>query len=141
MSTRKSCKNDSDPAADEISGHPDDRPYPLAEAVRRFLGPPWTANSLRTEIRKGRLVAERIAGKLAVTEAAIREMRVLCRRKPKGQDSTSVSTSTGMARDGSSGTVDTTQAQDALRATFQALSKPSQTTSGQNTQRRKPAGS
>ena len=76
-----------------------DRPYPLARAVELFLGPPWTVSSLRTEIRKGRLVAERIAGKLAVTEAAIQEMRVRCQEKPKGPGSTSDAREHGPGRD------------------------------------------
>lgn len=54
--------------------------YSLAEAVDRFLpGGVWTVSSLRTEIRKGRLQVERIAGKFGVTESAIEEMRKLCR--------------------------------------------------------------
>jgi len=115
------------------------RPYPLARAVELFLGPPWTVSSLRTEIRKDRLEAVRIAGKLAVTETAIREMIVRCREEPKGHGSICGSTSTGTAPGGSFETVNTTQAQDALRATLQALSKPLQNTSGQNTRRRKRA--
>ena len=57
-----------------------ERIYSLKEAVERFLpGGAWTVSSLRTEIRKGRLVAERIAGKLGVTESAVARMRELCR--------------------------------------------------------------
>ncbi len=64
--------------------------YSLAEAVDRFLpGGVWTVSSLRTEIRKGRLQVERIAGKFGVTESAIEEMRKLCRERQKAHGSTS----------------------------------------------------
>jgi hypothetical protein len=115
------------------------RPFPLARAVELFLGPPWKVSSLRTEIRKGRLEAVRIAGKLAVTERAIKDMIVRCREKRKDRGYTSESGSIGRASIGSSETVDTKKAQDALLTTLRELSRPSPATSPRSTRRRKQA--
>ena len=63
--------------------------YTLKEAVEKYFpGGTITVAALRTEIRKGRLIPERIAGKFCVTESAIRRMRKLCREKPRPQGST-----------------------------------------------------
>ena len=128
--------------AKSVQDHPavSDRPYPVAVAVELFLGPPWTVSSLRTEIHKGRLEAERIAGKLAVTEAAIGEMRARCREKPKAQGSTSDTPErparrSHYIRDGRS-----RKAQDALRATLTGLSERSPPTSHRSTEHPKTGG-
>lgn len=111
--------------------------YPLKEAVDRFLpGGHWTVSSLRTEIRKGRLQVERIAGKIGVTEAAIREMRALCREKQRAPGSTSKNSKPGDKPCGSSETEEKTQALDAAKATLKALRKRSRATSRKSTNRR-----
>lgn len=108
--------------------------YPLKEAVDRFLpGGHWTVSSLRTEIRKGRLQVERIAGKIGVTESAIREMRQLCRDKPKDPASTSGPPDTTGKQPGLSSTEERKQAQDAAKATLKALRTGSRNTSRKNT--------
>ena len=99
--------------------------YSLAEAVDRFLpGGVWTVSSLRTEIRKGRLQVERIAGKFGVTESAIEEMRKLCRERQKAHGSTS---GNGQAErpSGVLETANAKSAQVAAQATLQALKKNS----------------
>ena len=54
--------------------------YTLAEAARLFFpGGRITARSLRTEITKGRLRVEIVAGKVMVTESALEAMLELCR--------------------------------------------------------------
>ena len=54
----------------------DDELMTLAEAAAVFWPDgPLTVRSLRTEIAKGSLTAERIAGKVFVTPAALKEMR------------------------------------------------------------------
>ena len=70
MSSRKSCRKarasptPNVPASDGL-----DRLYTLAQAAEQLLGPPWTVSSLRTEIRKGRLVPMRIGGSLRSDQA------------------------------------------------------------------------
>jgi predicted RNA-binding Zn ribbon-like protein len=60
-----------------------ERRYTLKQAIDQFFPDgPLTVASLRTEIRKGRLVAERIAGKLTVTEASLALMLEQCREEP-----------------------------------------------------------
>ena len=55
--------------------------YPLSVALERFFpGGYWTVATLRTAIRNGDLVAERIGGRLAVTESAVQEWRERCRQ-------------------------------------------------------------
>jgi len=57
--------------------------YSLADAASRFFpGGRITKRSLQTEIRKGRLRAELIAGKHFVTESAIQSMCVACQLAP-----------------------------------------------------------
>lgn len=116
-----------------------ERPYTLKQAVAIFLGPPWTVSSLRTEIRKGRLVAERIAGKLAVTESAIARMRELCRESANRPASTS-DTATDEPQCGSSSDSDLNRAQAAAKATLQALKENSLPPLPRNTSRRKQRG-
>jgi hypothetical protein len=119
---------------------PDIEPiYPLAEAVARWLpGGHWTVASLRTEIRAGRLRAHMIAGKMGVTETAIREMIERCRVVPKDPASISdphAGTKAAAHPDGSSATDLAKSAQDAALATAQALKRPSRPTSPRSTTR------
>jgi hypothetical protein len=59
-----------------------DDPVPLQVAAEIFFPAGGvTEQSLRTEIRKGRLAVERIAGKDFVTKRAIDEMRERCRNQ------------------------------------------------------------
>jgi hypothetical protein len=55
---------------------------PRYAASRFFPGGRITERSLQTEIRKGRLRAELIAGKHFVTESAIQSMCVACQLAP-----------------------------------------------------------
>lgn len=58
--------------------------FTLADAAAKFFaGGKITAASLRTEIAKGRLGYEKIAGKYRVSEADIEQMRRLCRVPPR----------------------------------------------------------
>lgn len=61
----------------------------LKEAAER-ISPALTADSLRTEARRGRLHITRVAGKSFVTEADLREMLERCRGVPRDPDSGSV---------------------------------------------------
>jgi len=116
---------------------PDIEPiYPLAEAVARWLpGGHWTVASLRTEIRAGRLRAHMIAGKMGVTETAIREMIERCRVVPKDPASISDPRDATAPPDGSSATDLARSAQDAALATARALKRPSRPTSPKSTTR------
>jgi hypothetical protein len=110
--------------------------HSLEEAVRLFLpGGRWTVASLRTERRKGRLKVEKIAGKIGVTESAIREMRRLCQEEQKAQDCSSAPPARIAAPFGSSSTEEQKKAQDAAKATARALTKRSRNTSPTNTSR------
>lgn len=115
-----------------------ERRYTMKQAVATFLGPPWTVSSLRTEMRKGHLVVERIAGKLAVTESAIRGMLDKCREDALRPASTS-SEDKAERRSGSSEASDLKKAQAAARATLKALKESSRASSASGTSRRKPA--
>lgn len=65
------------PEPDEIDP---DAPLRLEDAIKvAFPMGGMTASGLRTEINRGRLTAERIAGKLFVTLNGIKAMRELCR--------------------------------------------------------------
>src|SRR5689334_12497976 len=74
-----------------------------------------TLNTLRTEIRRGTLVPERIGGKYFVTPRAIREMRLSCRapvsRHALSSDATGTASGAGL-----SATSDGIAAQAALLA-------------------------
>lgn len=68
----------------------DDRLLTLAQAIEIFYPDgPLTIASLRTEIKKGGLTAERIAGKIFVTPRGLTEMRIKCREQPNRHGSTS----------------------------------------------------
>lgn len=116
-----------------------ERRYTLKQAVQHFFPEgPFTVSSLRTEIRKGRLVVERIAGKMVVTESAIGGMMQLCRESGSNHASTSGNVQAG-APYGSSSGLDLKKAQDAAKATLKALKENSLGSSLRNTSHRKPA--
>jgi hypothetical protein len=114
-----------------------ERLYTLKEAQAKFL-PGWSISALRTEIRRGRLVAERIAGKLGVTEQAIGEMRQLCREKPKVPVCTYV-VEKAEHQCGSSSTEESRLSLAAAKATIRELKQSLRATSRKNTSRRKNA--
>lgn len=59
-----------------------ERRYTLKQAIAEFFpDSPITVSSLRTEIRKGRLEFERIAGRICVTHADIARMLERCREE------------------------------------------------------------
>lgn len=91
--------------------------YTLKEAVEKYFpGGTITVAALRTEIRKGRLIPERIAGKFFVTESGIIRMRKLCREKPSALGSTFASARGGNLPVLSETDVTTLEAQDVVRA-------------------------
>jgi hypothetical protein len=114
-----------------------DPAYPLAVAVAKFFAPESgvTVSSLRTEIRKGRLIPERIAGKLLVTEQAIKDMRDRCRELPKPRACTSATEPTEDDT-GSSSTKAGSLALAAAKQTVTTLKRRSRGTSPKNTRRR-----
>ena len=85
-----------------------------------------TASGLRREVKRGRLVIERTAGKDYTTLAAIDRMRELCRVALKDRDSgcghPATTTKDATPPSGSSKTPDTSRAQAALQQTLQELS-------------------
>lgn len=92
----------------------DDSPVPLKDAVTLFF--PYgglTLASLRTEVRKKRLVVEEIAGKHFVTRRAINDMRAKCRAE--GRPLTLKCEPRTESASGSSEMDSGTDAQDALR--------------------------
>ena len=112
---------------------PDD-PVPLSQAAALFFPAGGiTLQSLRTEIRKGNLIAERIAGRYFVTRQAIEEMRERCRIQPKAQGSTSEN-GEAVRQPGSYGTPGQKSQLDAAKATASRLKGRSPTTSAGNTE-------
>jgi hypothetical protein len=112
---------------------PDD-PVPLATAARLFFPAGGVSiSSLRTEIRHGRLVVERIAGRDFVTKRAIDEMRSRCRVNPREQDSISAKPEAIEPRHGSSKIEAGRSQREATRATANRLKKGSPTISPENT--------
>lgn len=110
--------------------------YTLQEAVKRFLpGGRWTVASLRTERRKGRLKVEKIAGKIGVTESAIREMRMRCREQPSRPVSTSAPVPI-VEPTGLSSTADANLARAAAKQTARELIESSRNTSRKSTRHR-----
>lgn len=111
----------SSPEARPVEPH-----YSLEDAAARFFpGGTITKRSLQTEIDKGRLRAVKLAGKYVVSEGAIREM---IEKATSCQDQQNLPGSTSVRRrvvqpSGSSCTVDANSAQDAVKATLQALKK------------------
>jgi hypothetical protein len=114
-------------------------PLRLDAAARlAFPDGSMTVSGLRREIKAGRLVIERVAGKDYTTLAEIERMRVLCRLKAKVQGSTCEPNATTEpepcdAPHGSSATPDMTKPRAALHMTLQALKERSPDTSPQNT--------
>lgn len=90
-----------------------ERRYTLKQAIDQFFPDgPLSVASLRTEIRKGRLEYERIAGRICVTQADIARMLERCREERPAAE-------TRAAND--RGAADLRIAQAAARATCQAL--------------------
>lgn len=124
----------------------DDDAMTLAEAVAVFYPQgPLTVSSLRTEIRKGRLLAAEVAGRLYVTPARLKglfEPRTdpwLVDQKAPGSISGKVAPTGGPTTSGSSVTDRKKSAQAALQAALRTLNKPSPNTSLRNG-RRTPSG-
>ena len=105
--------------------------YSLKEAVAALNIKGLTVNSLRTEIRKGRLTPMRIAGKLVVSEQSLREMLVKCRDQESSRGSTSDEGRTE-PQSGSSLMERERSALNASKAILKELRRPSQTTSPKN---------
>lgn len=115
---------------------------PLRLTVAAALAFPdgsMTASGLRREHERGRLVVERIAGKLYTTLADIERMRRLCREERKAPDSGYENpgrlTEPGDALPGSFSMASGRSPQDALRQKLSAPNKCSPNTSGENTSR------
>jgi hypothetical protein len=115
------------PPRDQIA---DDTPLRLKVAADwAFPDGSMTASGLRREADRGRLVIERIAGKLYTTLADIDRMRMLCRVEARVPASGSVphgatrQAKLPNGRFGSSSMPGGTSPQDALRAKLSALSR------------------
>ncbi len=104
--------------------------YTLKQAIERhFPGGAITVAALRTEIRHGRLIPERIAGKFFVTDFAIRRMRKLCREKPTHPTPTYMSEKDANLSGTSETDVTTLEAQDVVRAMLKEPTESLPTTS------------
>ena len=101
----------------------DTDPITIGEASRLLRGI-VSESALRSEIRKGNLIAYRIGKNLFTTPQAIREMRDKCRVMPNRPDSTSEKT----IEPGSSATATKTDALAALKAIEQGLKNGSLST-------------
>jgi hypothetical protein len=101
----------------------DTDPITIGEASRLLRGI-VSESALRSEIRKGNLIAYRIGKNLFTTPAAIREMRDKCRVMPNRPDSTSEKT----IEHGSSATATATDELAALKATVRGLKNGSLST-------------
>jgi hypothetical protein len=101
----------------------DTDPITIGEASRLLRGI-VSESALRSEIRKGNLIAYRIGKNLFTTPAAIREMRDKCRVQPNRPDSTSEKTT----EPGSSATATATDELAALKATVRGLKNGSLST-------------
>jgi hypothetical protein len=106
----------------------DTDPITIGEASRLLRGI-VSESALRSEIRKGNLIAYRIGKNLFTTPAALNEMRDKCRVMPNRPDSTSVE----MTEPGSSATATVTDELAALKASVGALKNGSLNTSLRNT--------
>jgi hypothetical protein len=106
----------------------DTDPITIGEASRLLRGI-VSESALRSEIRKGNLIAYRIGKNLFTTPQAIREMRDKCRVQPNRPDSTSEKTT----EPGSSATATATDELAALKASVSALKNGSLNTSLRNT--------
>lgn len=101
----------------------DTDPITIGEASRLLRGI-VSESALRSEIRKGNLIAYRIGKNLFTTPAALNEMREKCRVQQNRPDSTSEKTT----EPGSSATAIVTDARAAMRATATALKNGSLST-------------
>src|SRR4029077_11568074 len=121
------------PANDQISRL--EPRYSLKQAVAQFFSNgPLTVASLRTEIRKGHLRVERVAGKVLVTEAAVAEMLEKCEQclaRAKPLDST-LDGAKVEERSGPSSTARLKLAQAAANSITAELQKPSPNTARKN---------
>jgi hypothetical protein len=108
----------------------DTDPITIGEASRLMRGV-VSESALRSEIKKGNLMAYRIGKNLFTTPAALNEMRDKCRVMPNRPDSTSVETT----EPGSSATVEKTSELAALKVTVAALKNGSLNTSSRNMRR------
>jgi hypothetical protein len=125
--------------SDPAPGIGRDTPLRLEVAVKlAFPAGGMTAAGLRTEIRRGTLPVEIIAGKQFVTLAGIDQMRETCRAPAKEQDSDSnpqSGTSRAKSSDQkptSSGTEKLSAARSALRQTLNRRTSCSPSTSVQS---------
>src|SRR5438105_1096836 len=116
---------------------------PLRLAVAAALAYPdgsMTANGLRREAKRGRLVIERTAGKDYTTLANIERMRQACRVEGKDLDYGSVqgggTAQVSTQHSGSSSTATDTSPQDALRVKLHKRKSSSLSTSPKNTDQR-----
>jgi hypothetical protein len=101
----------------------DTDPITIGEASRLLRGI-VSESALRSEIRKGNLIAYRIGKNLFTTPAALKEMREKCRVPPNRPDSTSEKT----IELGSSATATGTDELAALKATVRGLKNGSLST-------------
>ena len=106
----------------------------LAEAAER-ISPALTADSLRTEAKRGRLHITRVAGKSFVTESDLREMLDKCRGERKDHGSTCASDQGGNLS-GSCSTEAKSTALVAAKETLRELKERSRATSAKSTNRR-----
>jgi hypothetical protein len=101
----------------------DTDPITIGEASRLLRGI-VSESALRSEIRKGNLIAYRIGKNLFTTPAALNEMREKCRVQQNRPDSTSEKT----IEPGSSATATATDELAALKATVRGLKNGSLST-------------
>ena len=101
----------------------DTDPITIGEASRLLRGI-VSESALRSEIRKGNLIAYRIGKNLFTTPAALNEMREKCRVQQNRPDSTSEKTT----EPGSSATATATDELAALKATVRGLKNGSLST-------------
>lgn len=101
-----------------------------AAAAIAFPDGSMTASGLRREMDRGRLVIERIAGKLYTTLADIERMRALCREERKAQDC-GCANQEGMATRAAqqSGLSSTETAKSSLDALLMMLDQPNENSS------------
>ncbi|WP_246710295.1 excisionase [Martelella soudanensis] len=102
-----------------------DTPLRLKVAAKiAFPDGSMTDSGLRSEIAKGRLAVERIAGRQYVTLNAIKEMRALCREERKAHGFISEAAKV-VRQSGSSSTDPLRSARDAASMIAEKLKKPS----------------
>lgn len=113
-----------------------DTPLRLRKAAElAFPDGSMTESGLQTEFHKGRLVCERIAGKLYTTLGDVYRMRTLCRENRREPGSTSEKQDPAERPSGSSSTDQTSAALDAAKRIAEELKRPSSNTSPKSTGR------